>query len=393
MDLKEPAWKVLMAAVMACVALGLVVATVNSSGVKGATGLLTILYVEPGGTGDCTSWAEACTLQDALGTATSGTEIWVAAGMHLPAAADRTATFQLESGVAVYGGFAGSETAREERDWVANLTVLSGDIATGGASGDNSYHVVTGSGVDSTAVLDGFTITGGNANGTEYPHYEGGGMLNSGASPTLTNLTFRDNDASYGGGMHNSGGGPVLTNVIFSGNSAGYGGAMYNSNSNAAVTNVTFSGNSAGQSGGAMYNWGGSPTVANSILWGNTATSGSQIHNVADSTPTISYSLVQDCGDSGPDWESDCGADGTHNLDADPQFVDDDLSLQLSSPAIDAGNNAAVPVGITVDLAGHARFVDVPTVADSGAGTPPIVDMGAYEALMKTYLPLVMKQY
>jgi hypothetical protein len=77
---------------------------------------------------------------------------------------------------------------------------------------------------------------------------------------------------------------------------------------------------------------------------------------------------------------------------ADPQFVDadgadniagtldDNLRLQLSSPAIDAGNNAAVPITVTTDLDGNERFEDIPTVPDTGNGTPPIVDMGAYEA-------------
>ena len=79
---------------------------------------------------------------------------------------------------------------------------------------------------------------------------------------------------------------------------------------------------------------------------------------------------------------------------------DDDfgnLRLQLTSPAIDAGNNAAVPSGVTTDLDGSPRIVDIASVPDTGSGTAPIVDMGAYEAqlyeaqLIVLYLPFTMK--
>ena len=88
---------------------------------------------------------------------------------------------------------------------------------------------------------------------------------------------------------------------------------------------------------------------------------------------------------------------GAGNITADPQFVrnpspgpdgkwgtaDDDygdLHLQKTSPCIDAGDNSAVPVGTTTDIAGNPRFFDVANVADTGHGTKPIVDIGAYEA-------------
>jgi hypothetical protein len=96
---------------------------------------------------------------------------------------------------------------------------------------------------------------------------------------------------------------------------------------------------------------------------------------------------VQGCGASGSGWNSACGTDNGHNLDADPLFVDADngnLRLQVTSPAIDAGDSDAVPVGITTDLDGNPRF--------SGA----TVDMGAYETQVeepwyRIYLPLVLR--
>jgi hypothetical protein len=282
------------------------------------------LYVRPGGSGDCLSWASACELQTALEGAKAGDEIWVAGGVYTPTAktpqADpRNATFQLMNGVALYGGFAGNETSRDERNWEENITILSGDIDgnditengvitdTANIKGENSYHVVTGSGTDDTAILDGFTITGGQANGMESAPCGpacGGGMYNEGGSPTLVNVVFSGNSARAGGGMWNynngspsltnvsfirnkatgergDGGGmcndnrssPTLTNVTFSSNHAGhYGGGMYEQNkSSPTLTNVTFSGNHADARGGGMCNDGGKPTLENVIFSGNSA--------------------------------------------------------------------------------------------------------------------------
>jgi hypothetical protein len=130
-----------------------------------------IRYAAPStvGNADCSSWANACTLQTALSGAVSGDEIWVKQGVHYPDTSGlsdpRTATFTLKNGVAVYGGFAGTETSRDQRNWQANLTILSGDIDRNDTNTDgnniaetwndiqgfNAYHVVTGNGLDNTA--------------------------------------------------------------------------------------------------------------------------------------------------------------------------------------------------------------------------------------------------
>ena len=506
-----------------CLLLMLVlgVLLVLSVAVGTAMGSPGILYVKPGasGTGDCSSWANACTLQHALeDVASYGDEIWVMADVYTPTTTgtDRTASFQLVSGVEVYGGFVGTETSRDQRDWESNVTVLSGDIddnditdpdgvitTTENISGSNSYHVVTSSSVSETCVFDGFTVTGGSATGTDSATAGGGGMDNDAASPTLTSVSFSGNQASgYGGGMRNSnsssptltnvtfsgndaysgggmytygsdgsptltevtfsgnsasnggamanvyskpmlakvtfydneasqegggmynrftssgptlvnvtfngnsaqqsGGGimnrngssPTLTNVTFSGNDASSGGAMANEfdNSSPTLTNVTFSGNSAAYSGGAVRNSWGSPTLRNTVLWGNTSSLGAQIYNYGGSTPTISYSLVQGSGGSGPGWDTGLGTDGGDNIDIDPQFVDadgpddivgtldDNLRLGDISSGIDAGDNSAVPAD-TLDLdADGDKAETVPFDLD---GCPRIllgtVDLGAYE--------------
>ena len=109
-----------------------------------AASAATTLCVKPVPSGSgC--WATAFTdLQPALAAAGSGDEIWVAAGTYLPTSTtDRTISFAMKNGVAVYGGFDGTETMRSERNPAVNVTILSGDIGTPGVSSDNSYHVVT----------------------------------------------------------------------------------------------------------------------------------------------------------------------------------------------------------------------------------------------------------
>jgi hypothetical protein len=174
-------------------------------------------YTKPTASGveDCQSWENACALRNALTTSVSGDNLWVMAGTHKPTAGfSRAATFQLKSGVAVYGGFAGTETSLNQRDPVANISTLSGNINV--LSDSDSYHVVTGA---SGAILDGFTIKAGNANGTA-PNDRGGGMYNYESSPTLTNLIFNDNSAAYqGGGLYNLDGNPTLTNLACLANS------------------------------------------------------------------------------------------------------------------------------------------------------------------------------
>ncbi|GAF98537.1 unnamed protein product, partial [marine sediment metagenome] len=204
---------------------------------------------------------------------------------------DRLATFQLLNGVALRGGYAGcGADDPDERDIAAYETILSGDLF--GDDGpdfenniENSYHVVTGSGTDETAIIDGFTITAGNADGVSCPHNLGAGMHNDLGSPTVTNCTFSGNVAGHGGGMYNSyNSSPTVSNCTFSGNSAGTGGGMCNCGS-PTVTNCTFSGNSAYYYGGGMYNClDSSPTVINCTFSGNLAGYGGGMNNLSSST-------------------------------------------------------------------------------------------------------------
>lgn len=257
-----------------------------------------IHYVKPGEAGDCSSWVSACELQAALALAQAGDQVWVAAGTYYPTAdTDRTATFQLESGVAIYGGFAGTETSLTERDWETNITTLSGDIGTTDDSADNSYHVVTGSGVDVSAILDGFTITAGNANGASSLINSGGGMYNLAGSPTVSHVIFSANSAAYyGGGMFNDTSSPKLTHVTFISNIANfYGGGMGNHYSNPTLSKVVFNGNSVTTyGGGGMYNFISSPILTNVIFNANTAISsgGGMTNDGLDNTSNCSSILT-----------------------------------------------------------------------------------------------------
>jgi hypothetical protein len=259
----------------------------------------TVRYVAPtaSDTAGCSSWADACPLQKALTEATSGDQIWVQAGVHTPTTSpDPTIAFVVSSGVAVYGGFAGTETQRSQRDPSGNITVLSGDLErndtvdasgvvteTSNITGTNSYQVVTTRGVTRTTVLDGVVITAGDAGGTGAT--DGGGMYNDNSSPTLIDVTFSGNRASSGGGMYNNQSAPTLTDVTFSENAAGSGGGMYNNQSNPMLTNIMFRDNRG--DGGGMFNDNSSPILTDVTFRNNQDDFGGGMFNTNTSNPVL----------------------------------------------------------------------------------------------------------
>ena len=206
---------------------------------------------------------------------------------------------------------------------------------------------------------------------TDNGAFSGGGMTNDNSDPTVVNCRFIGNSGSSdGGGMRNAdNSSPIVINCTFSGNHCSHdaGGMSNRSSSTSTIVNCTFDGNHAGQSGGAMKNQSSTAvTVTNSILWNNTP------NQISGSTTVVTYSDVQG------------GWSGTGNIDADPMFVDpdnEDFRLAAGSPGIDAADNTAVPDDITTDLDGNPRFLEIPETPDTGNGTLPIVDMGAYESL------------
>ncbi|MCH8345021.1 MAG: right-handed parallel beta-helix repeat-containing protein [Planctomycetes bacterium] len=280
-----------------------------------------VLYVDddaPQG-GDGLSWGTPYRfLADALTAASGGgiSEIRVGQGMYQPdrdeanpagscdpGPCDRTATFQLINDVSLMGGYAGiGAPDPDERNIELYETILSGDLLDNDGpdftnNDENSYHVTTAFNTFQTAILDGFTITAGNADGPDPTvNGMGGGMFTLGiTTSTVTNCTFSGNTATCGGGMGNLGTSPTVTNCTFSGNTAtGFGGGgMLNLSSNPMVTNCTFSGNTAGVYGGGMGGIDSNATVTNCTFRGNTATCGGGMCDVLGS------STVTNCTFSG----------------------------------------------------------------------------------------------
>lgn len=234
----------------------------------------TVLYVSPGGKGDGSSWDKATNdLQSTLKKAKNGSQIWVAAGIYFPTdGTDRNISFEIPDGVALYGGFAGHEKTTSQRSFLQHPTILSGNIGSEDPD-DNSYNVLFTRNTGSSTLLDGFIISGGNANGDgtySARQRSGGGLYNEGtaqgqSNPTIANCTFIDNFAKDGGAIYNNGKGgeasPTLTDCYFE-NNISYldGGAVYNDGrtnglSNPSFVNCTFAKNK-GNYGGAVFNYG-----------------------------------------------------------------------------------------------------------------------------------------
>ncbi len=200
-------------------------------------------------------------------------KILVARGVYRPAEArscDRSTAFLLCSGVGVYGGYAGwGAPDPNARDAAAYETVLSGDINGDDASqhsSDNVYSVVIAVSAEPGTVLDGFTISGGNAVN------RGGGIRISGGSPKISHCTFTGNKAFKGAGISCEGGSPTISDCAFRVNKASWGGAIALKGSAATILNCTFISNDAKYGGGAVHcKQGAEPLVTNCRIIGNWA--------------------------------------------------------------------------------------------------------------------------
>lgn len=304
-----------------------------------------VLYVKPGGTGDGISWAEAFgDPQKAIELAADNpdySEVWVAAGTYKPRGhpngtyKPRDVHFSLRNGVTVYGGFAGIESDLSQRDIKAYETIFSGNIGFEDNNGDNAHHVFyhhEGTGLNESAVLDGVTITAGNADGGTPPDSRdgrGGGIHNVGGHPTLINVTISGNKALYSGGgiysrssnltlknviiinnktgSHGHGGGiyidlgsPFLSNVKIIDNQAQWdGGGIYNRNSNPTLKNVTINNNTASRHGGGIVNTWVNPVLENVTISGNQASLGGGIYNFKSNPTLTNITISNNSSDEG----------------------------------------------------------------------------------------------
>ncbi len=283
------------------------------------------------------SWNSAFNdLQDAIDIASPHDEIWVAAGTYYPSDSDRSVSFVMKDNVSVYGGFSGSETKLEDRDWKINLTILSGEIGNPTSSSDNSKTVV----MAANGILDGFTISDGygarsgapsqmgKSNGNPPPsggeekggnsvgHMSPEAILSEGqnpgngsgiqiwqVAPTIRNCRIINNNSGKGGGVYIVGNGPVrpgekrssandipvFENCIVGNNSAvGRGGGLsIDLGGSGVFIDCIFSENVCAEGkGGAIYNdFGCSPMFANCLFANNKAESGAAMGNDGESNP------------------------------------------------------------------------------------------------------------
>ncbi len=365
--------------------------------------------VATSGTG--ASWGSPFkTIQEAVDAASGWPDcliadsIWVKAGTYV-----LSKEIAIGKRVALYGGFDGSETALETRNWETNLTTI---------DGNNAVRCLS---LTANCTVDGFTVKNGKessgagikiqsppATCRMGPAYvltarviirnstivanattgAGGGIYDDSSSPLIEGCRFSRNTADRGGAIFawgskpdieecsfhanettsksSWGGGAILgdaysygtiTNCLFAGNvSASTGGAISLHISHPVITNCTLADNIAATSGGAVYLNVSHPGLKNCILWGDTPDELAKGAGVID--PTISYSDVEG------------GYSGTGNIDADPLFYAATYRPVSSSPCIDAGSNASAPA---VDLEGDSRPVD-----GNGDGAA-VTDLGAFE--------------
>lgn len=352
------------------------------SAVQGAT-----LYakVAASGTGDCSSWANAGTLGQAIINCSAGDDIWVQSGTYGP--------ISLENGVKIIGGFAGTETSASQSAPATNVTVIDGALSQAVSSANHA----------GSTVLRGFTIKNGHDNTFD----GGGGLLLKNSSTQIVQCVFESNTAAWWGGavairgsgspefvncvfhdngktggvetlagaaLYLDGGSPTFTNCLFYDNKSGDGAVIAIRSGTPTFLNCTLANNEAtiGQ-GGAIHDEQGRAIIRNSILWGNTAARGAdQILNLSGSQTTVTYSDVQG------------GWSGSGNLNVDPLFQDpsaDDYKLQVGSPCKGNGLNSYLPLDVadidwdtntSEQLPKDLRMLKRLRGCD--------VDMGAYEA-------------
>ncbi|NLX21141.1 MAG: hypothetical protein GXY55_05635 [Phycisphaerae bacterium] len=200
-------------------------------------------------------------------------------------------------------------------------------------------------------------------------YYEYGG---SGSAGTLLNCSFIGNQANEGGAIWQFSGELYLDNAIIRDNQAtGWCSVLRQQYpGRATMTNCTITNNTTPNNVDfSLY----SLTIRNSIIWNNNS------EGFGGGSYNVSYSILSNTCPGGCD----------HVINSDPLFVSaatGDLHLQATSPAIDAGNNlVASPVLSDYDMDGKPRKREVASIPDTGNGTAPIVDLGAYEATYGTY--------
>jgi hypothetical protein len=370
-----------------------------------------IVYVKKGGNGNGSSWANAAPElgyalrwahqkrnDNAIAWQANPLQIWVAGGTYKPMFSPADANFGVNDGrnnafllvknVKLYGGFAGTETSLSQRnlELAGNKTILSGDINDDDAlsrmdppptlanTAENTYHVLVSAGDVGGAEIHGFTVTGGNANGSgalivnanEVSKQEGGGISSRQSAPKISNCFFTGNSATLGGGMSSQSGNANVYNCVFTENFADTGGGIYSASSQVTVVNSTVVGNVA-PSGSGVFGTNDVNTlhkVYNGILWdaiGGEFDFKSSLIKGRDNSLEGNLSAAEfTASNLFTDINHPTGPDGIYGTS------DDGLSVRICSPTINAGNSARTTDG-DVDITGTPRI------------RGRAVDLGAYE--------------
>ncbi|MBU6341502.1 MAG: T9SS type A sorting domain-containing protein [Bacteroidetes bacterium] len=230
-------------------------------------------YVHSDATGanNGTSWTNAFTnLKTALQSAQAGDQIWVASGTYRTTnQTDRNLYFELKSGVQLYGGFKGVESALSQRNWEQNPSIIDGDIGQPNDSTDNAYNLFRLLNPDANTRIDGFWFQNALSNKTNSLELGGSGAAlfidgSTTANALIQNCIFSHNTALNAGGAifikagNNSNIGVRIRNCVFEFNHADNGGAVYRQGSAMSGPNDDFQDcrfyrNTAGSYGSAIY--------------------------------------------------------------------------------------------------------------------------------------------
>ena len=255
-----------------------------------------------------------------------GDEIWVASGLYYPTQFPPTATggfwlnqryetFLITDGIKLYGSFLGTESSIDQRNIIANPSILSGDIGVIGDSSDNCFHVIvaaadtSGSGIGVT--IDGFTIVNGNAddftgnyyivNGNHVDCVAGGGIMLIGGNNIINNNILHNNQAyTNGGGISVTNGNAVITNNIIYDNSYSYtAGTMRGAGislyygSNYLYKNTIYN-NSSSMAGGGINSWYCNNRIYENVITNNFAQGQGAAIYTNQSTDTIYRNIIHD---------------------------------------------------------------------------------------------------
>ena len=247
------------------------------------------IYVDknaPGANPDGLSWGTAFTsVQQGLNAAVSGDEVWVAKSTYFE-------HITLKSGVALYGGFAGTETTRDQRDFKVNMTTLDGS----GYAYPQGCVVKSTNDTSTATQIDGFTIQNGSGMGDGDGGAYGGGIYCYNSSPKITNNIILRCAIGYGlgGGIYCSVGSPTIASNTISGNSGNGSGGIGCIDSSPTIINNVISGNSADYGGGGVGCIRATATIKNNTISGNRAGEDGGGISCLNSTPTIANNIISE---------------------------------------------------------------------------------------------------